>query len=306
MGLPAVGQGGLFDALAPPGAAPPKPRKYEPLTPELAEFIERLWGAAETNALATRLALRAGIGRASQQVHDDVAYGTTPRRLLVERLAILEELGDRAASAVVRPHLTSTDAEVQKLALAVLARVGGADTGAAIVKAYPAMPAALKPRAREVLFGRVEWAKGFLALVDVGKVAARGRAGRTGPVARAARRRRDRRGRAQALGEREAGHAGGEARGGAAVHQRPARRPRRRREGQGALHQALRRVSQAVRRGRHGRPGHHQHQPGRHRVAARERGGPERGGPRSTCRSRSARRTRWCAPGSSRSRTGRA
>src|SRR4029077_12403792 len=50
------------------------------------------------------------------------------------------------------------------------ARVGGADVGAAIVKAYPAMPVALRPRAREVLFGRKEWAKVFLALVDSGKV----------------------------------------------------------------------------------------------------------------------------------------
>jgi putative heme-binding domain-containing protein len=38
------------------------------------------------------------------------------------------------------------------------------------VKAYPSLPAAIKPRAREVLFGRKEWARSFLALVDAGKV----------------------------------------------------------------------------------------------------------------------------------------
>ncbi len=170
VGLPAVGQGGLFDALAAPGAEQPKARKYEPLTPELREFIARLWGVAKTDSLATRLALRAGIGQARHEVHNDLAYGTTPRQLLVDRLTVLEELGDAACAGTVRPYLTSADAEVQTLALAVLARVGGTNTGDAIVKAYPAMPAALKPRAREVLFGRAEWAKTFLALVDAGKV----------------------------------------------------------------------------------------------------------------------------------------
>src|SRR5205823_2073009 len=61
VGLPPVGQGGLFDALAPPGAAPPKPRKYEPLTPELKELIRVQWSGTKTSELTTRLALRAGI-----------------------------------------------------------------------------------------------------------------------------------------------------------------------------------------------------------------------------------------------------
>jgi putative membrane-bound dehydrogenase-like protein len=170
VGLPTVGQGGLFDTLAAPGAEQPKPRKYEPLTPELRDFIKGMWADAKTNTLATRLALRGGIDRARQQVHDDVASATTPRQLLAERLAILEELGDATCAGVIRPHLTSTDAEVQKRALAVLARVGGAGTGEAILKAYPTLLPALKPRAREILFGRAEWAKGFLALVDVKKI----------------------------------------------------------------------------------------------------------------------------------------
>ncbi len=172
VGLSSVGQGGLFDTLAAPGAEPPKARKYEPLTPELRACIAEVWGDAKTDALATRLALRAGIGAVRDHVHDDVANARTPRQLLVERLTVLEEFGDAAGAGVVRPHLTSPDAEVQKRALVVLARVGGTDSGAAIVKAYPALPAALKPRAREVLFGRAEWARAFLALVDAKQIPA--------------------------------------------------------------------------------------------------------------------------------------
>jgi putative membrane-bound dehydrogenase-like protein len=169
VGLPLVGQGGLFDTIATPGIEPPKPRKYEPLTPELKEFIGQLWRQAPTSQLTTRLALRAGLGEVRNRVHDDIA-SSKARQSLTERLAVLEELGDATCISVVQPHLTSPDAEVQKRALTVLARFGGADTGAAIVKAYPAMPAALKPQAREVLFSRKEWAKAFLAIVDAGKV----------------------------------------------------------------------------------------------------------------------------------------
>ncbi|HUR53934.1 MAG TPA: PVC-type heme-binding CxxCH protein, partial [Gemmataceae bacterium] len=44
VGLPDVGQGGLFETFAPPGREPAKPaRKFDPLTPELCEFIGRAW-----------------------------------------------------------------------------------------------------------------------------------------------------------------------------------------------------------------------------------------------------------------------
>jgi putative heme-binding domain-containing protein len=132
-------------------------------------LIESEWRATKANELTTRLALRAGLTAARDRVHKDVAGGRG--QLLLERLAVLEELGDEKCVPVVQPHLTSADAEVQKRALAVLARVGSAETGAAIVKAYPAMPVALKPRAREVLFGRKEWARAFLALVEAKSVA---------------------------------------------------------------------------------------------------------------------------------------
>jgi putative heme-binding domain-containing protein len=90
--------------------------------------------------------------------------------LLLERLAVLEELGDDTCVPVVLPHLASADAAVQRFALAVLGRVGGPGVAEAVLKAYPALPGALKVRAREVLFGRAEGAKAFLALVDTGKV----------------------------------------------------------------------------------------------------------------------------------------
>jgi putative heme-binding domain-containing protein len=169
--LPPVGQGGLFDKLAAPGAGPPKPpRKFEPITKDLTDLIGREWRQARTSKLLTGLAIRAGNGVARRQLHADLADPNTPRQLLVERLSVLEDLGETADVPVVLPHLTSPDAEVQRRALAVLGRVGGPGVGEAILRAYPAMPAATKPRARAVLFGRKDWGKAFLALVDAGKV----------------------------------------------------------------------------------------------------------------------------------------
>lgn len=173
VGLPPVGQGGLFEGLAVPGSEPPKPaRKFEPLTPELADFLRDLWRAEPTSAVRTRLALRAGTAAARDRLHADLALPTTPRPLLLERLAVLEDLGDASCVPVVVPLLSAADKEVQRRAITVLARVGGADAGDAIVRAYPALPEALKPPARVALFGRAEWANGFLKLVDSGTVPA--------------------------------------------------------------------------------------------------------------------------------------
>jgi len=167
-----VGQGGLFDALAAPGREPAPPRKFDPLTPDLAEFIRAAWADAPGDAVRTRLALRAGVTAARDRVHADVSDPNTPTATRLARLAVLEELGDAGCLPAVLPLLTSRDADVQAASLAVLSRVGRAESGAAVVRAYPALPAALKPRARAALFGRAEWAKGFLALIDAGTVAA--------------------------------------------------------------------------------------------------------------------------------------
>jgi putative heme-binding domain-containing protein len=173
VGLPPVGQGGLFDKLAVPDSEPTQPaRKYEPLTPDLEQLIHSAWAESRTSELTTRLALRAGNGDARQRVHADIADPMTSRQFLLERLAVLEELGDATCIPVVKPHLRSSDAEVQRRALAVLGRHGGAAIGDEIVKAYPGMPDANRSRARELLFSRRDWARSFLALIDDGKVPA--------------------------------------------------------------------------------------------------------------------------------------
>ncbi|HET6573441.1 MAG TPA: PVC-type heme-binding CxxCH protein [Fimbriiglobus sp.] len=172
VGLPPVGQGGLFDALAAPDTGPAKPaRKYDPLTPELAALIRAAWEESPTDAAQTRLALRAGVAAARDQVHADLADPTTPRPLLLERLAAFEELGTEGCAPVVLRLLSSNQADVQLLALSVLGRVGGPGAGDAILKAYPALPKPAQARARDVLFGRKDWARAFLAVVDAGTVA---------------------------------------------------------------------------------------------------------------------------------------
>jgi putative membrane-bound dehydrogenase-like protein len=173
VGLPAVGQGGLFESLATPGSEPPKSsRKYEPLTPELRGFIADQWRAAPTGMITTRLALRADIDGARRRVHADIDDHKTPRLLLLDRLALMEEFGDAACLKFVEPLLNSSDQEIQKRVLGVLSRAGGPETGETIAKAYGKLPTALHSRAREILFSRKQWAKAFFALLDSGKVAA--------------------------------------------------------------------------------------------------------------------------------------
>lgn len=173
VGLPSIGQGGLFDALAPPGTNPSRPvRKFDPLTPELCELIRTAWEDLPAATARLRLAIRAGIATALEFVHAELANPETPRPHLLERLAILQELGNAGSVPAVRPLLTSADAEVQKLALGVLARLGGPGVAGAILKAYPAMPVAVQARARDVLFGRAQWAREFLALIASGRVKA--------------------------------------------------------------------------------------------------------------------------------------
>ena len=173
VGLPTVGQGGLFDALARPGTEPPRPaKKFDPLTPELCEFIGTAWEDLPAGTVRLRLAIRAGIATAREFVHAELANPRTPRSRLLERLALLQELGDAGCVSLVLPLLTRTDADVQTHALQVLARVGGPGVSDAILKAYPAMPVAVKSRAREVLFGRAAWASAFLAKVDAGAIPA--------------------------------------------------------------------------------------------------------------------------------------
>jgi putative membrane-bound dehydrogenase-like protein len=172
VGLSGVGQGGLYDALAvPTNGAAKRVQKFDPLTPELAEFIRSAWQATPTSATRTRLALRAGYGPARVRVRADVADPTTPRPLLLERLATLEQLGTERCVSVVLPLLSAPSADVRRSALAVLARHGGSHVADAVLKAYPTMPTAVQSRARQVLFGRKEWAKSFLAQVSAGKVA---------------------------------------------------------------------------------------------------------------------------------------
>jgi putative membrane-bound dehydrogenase-like protein len=171
VGSPPVGQGGLFDAFARPGASPTKPaRKFDALTPELCEFIGTAWEDLPASTVRLRLAIRAGIGTAREFVHAELANPRTPRSQLLERLVLLQELGDAGCVPTVLPLVASTDTKVQKLALSVLARVGGPGVAGAILRAYPAMPAAIQSRARDVLFGRAEWARAFLALLESGRV----------------------------------------------------------------------------------------------------------------------------------------
>ena len=98
-------------------------------------------------------------------MHDDLA----DKALRLDRLDILEELGTEACIPAVLPLLA--DPTAQPKVLGVLGRFGDKRVGDAVLAGYPTMPPAVQARARDVLFSRAEWAKGFLALADAGRIA---------------------------------------------------------------------------------------------------------------------------------------
>ena len=193
-------------------------------------------------------------------------------------------------------------------ALAVLARVGGPGVGEAILKAYPAMP------------GRAE-AAGAGSPVrpqGVGEGVPRARRGREGRRRRTCRSSRCGCSRCSATRTIDAAvrkHWGSVKPGTPEEKLAEVRRFTNdlragtgdAARGKAALRQALRRLPQAVRRGRHRRPGPDQHQPRRHRLAARQhrRSGRRRAGAVRPVRG-PHHATASSAPGSSPSRTGRA
>ena len=95
VGLPPVGQGGLFDALAAPGAEPAEAAGSSTRSPRNWPHSSEPRGSRRRRTTSrTRLALRADVTAARDRVHADLADPKTPRPLLLERLAMLEELGD--------------------------------------------------------------------------------------------------------------------------------------------------------------------------------------------------------------------
>ncbi len=129
VGLPAVGQGGLFDTLAAAGTRTAEAAaKFDPLTPELSEFIASAWRATPTERR------RAPGSRCGPDIADGPRARSRRRRRPEDAAAARCSNGSpcsrnsatrRASPSCCRCSRRPTR-RCRSAALAVLARVGGA------------------------------------------------------------------------------------------------------------------------------------------------------------------------------------
>jgi putative membrane-bound dehydrogenase-like protein len=167
-GLPAVGVGGLFDAVAVAAepSATPKRTNLEPVPDGLREVIATAWRAKPDDSQRLRLALEAGLAEADRQLVLGLAP-QAPAASLKERLSILADYGrPDCVPAVLALLAEGEPSEVRAAALNVLQRFPGDGVTQALLNAYPGLPDGLKSRARDVLFSRPESSLAFLRNVD--------------------------------------------------------------------------------------------------------------------------------------------
>jgi putative heme-binding domain-containing protein len=170
-----LGQGGLFQAVAGVDTNKPKemPRRFEPLTPALKDFLTAAWREKADDAQRIRLALQAGNAAAYQHLLALLAGHRSSRDARRAQLAVLEELGTEDCVPVVLKLLDEkqTD-ELRAAALNVLARFATREIIEKVLALYPTMSPALRAKARDLLFSRPASTRAFLELVDAKKVAA--------------------------------------------------------------------------------------------------------------------------------------
>jgi putative heme-binding domain-containing protein len=123
----------------------------------------------------TRLAARLG-NRAALKRSGAIAasvHAAMPIRLAM--IELLGELHDPASGRLLLDVATRGDAisgEVQSRALAALAHFDGEWIGREILAEYPRQGPSWRSHARELLFGRVAWARAYLAELDSGRLTA--------------------------------------------------------------------------------------------------------------------------------------
>jgi putative heme-binding domain-containing protein len=139
----------------------------------LSAELVHLWKNDPGDLTRLRLAARARIPAALERA-TDIAFDS--RAVSKARLAMLDLLGDIGDDSS-RPQLLNlaTRADDEAIALAALRALGHYEEGPiaeAMLEAYPRRNARWRSAARDLLLGRLEWARALLVAVNAGKIGA--------------------------------------------------------------------------------------------------------------------------------------
>jgi putative membrane-bound dehydrogenase-like protein len=180
VGLPGIEQGGLFEQYATVKALPktPQPKRFEPLTDELRQYVDDLWRASKSNAFLLRLALRCNVDAAYKFVLAQLPSSTGANRLLF--VDVMGEFG--RASCFPYLLVFVTKAQPEKVVAAVIDALDRLDTQLSqvsfnaytgfLLNIYTDASPNLRSKCRDTLLSRAESARAFLRLVDQNQISA--------------------------------------------------------------------------------------------------------------------------------------
>jgi putative membrane-bound dehydrogenase-like protein len=148
--------------------------RFEKPPGPLADALAPLLREKDASPSLVRLALRLGLGAAHPLAAARAADGRLPAE---ERAAFVRALGELNKPESLAPLLKllagEEPAAVRGAALLALQRYEAPAVGAAVVRQYPKLPAALRDKARDVLVSRSSWSAELLGAVEKGTVPAR-------------------------------------------------------------------------------------------------------------------------------------
>ena len=175
-GLTGLGTGGLFNRFGTSEASALKrrTRRFDELTPGLADHIRKRWEAGRDNTFWSDLAMRCRITGSHRYARTRVADAGLPAATRARWLRLLRQYGDADVLPLgVKYFRAGEPVEVLGQAMEVLGRFGKQRDLGLIVAGYPKLAGSLRPRARQLAFGHPQTALAMLELVDRGQVKAK-------------------------------------------------------------------------------------------------------------------------------------
>ena len=173
VGFSGVGHGALFlkQGSAAESMLKTERRKFVPATPELIAYMARNWNRNRADALWLPIALRCDIDGAYAYLKSVIRNPETTADTRIAMLAMLARFGRVDCVPLVLALLNGDQPEKLRMsAIGALNRFDSPQIGNRLIQLYPAMPAPLQSRTRNLLFSRSATALQFLHLVEQGKV----------------------------------------------------------------------------------------------------------------------------------------
>ena len=150
-------------------------RRADTMAPSLAQTIVKLADRDPADPTLTRLAARAGSRSAMERARAIAASSHAAEHERSAMLDLLGELKDRASVGLLLNLATHENKAINAVRAAAFSALGGIDDpsiASTLLAAYPRKDQAWRSRARELLLGRISWARVYLAAIDRGELPA--------------------------------------------------------------------------------------------------------------------------------------